>query len=41
MEIPLPKNVTLASHANVVRWLLNLLTHPEAMEWFREDTMRF
>ena len=41
MEIPLPKNVTLASHANVVRWLLNLLTHPEAMEWFREDPMRF
>ena len=41
MSISLPKGLTAGNNANLVRWLLNLFSHPEAMAWLLEDPMRF
>lgn len=39
--VPLPKSVTLCNNANVVRWLLNLLSNPIASAWLLADPLRF
>ncbi len=41
MSTPLPQGMTLVNNANVVRWLLNLLAHPEAQKWLMDDPLRF
>ena len=41
MTTPLPQGMTLVNNANVVRWLLNLLAHPESQKWLMDDPLRF